>query len=295
MSIRFNQLLEAQGVDPTDVTILIHNTRSEPMRRLLPSMVFERPDVFDAYQSVHSGQVTATLRGRGFVASFVPVSADRMIFVGLYDVMSHDPVMTSQIYADPRFQVIADDFGDAATAMAIAQASDAEQTVFRMQLRDELRALRGRLQIEVPGGRAYARLAENLDPIVTSVTEAPVHATPAPDWDAFVVSAVEVRSLPASWRARLREWRGVYLIVDERDGARYVGAAYGADNLLGRWRDHIAGEHGTTVNLQDRDPTSFRFSILELVAPTATPDDVLACEGRWKIRLHTRRFGLNAN
>ncbi|MBL4559231.1 MAG: hypothetical protein JKP98_25855 [Rhodobacteraceae bacterium] len=41
------------------------------------------------------------------------------------------------------------------------------------------------------------------------------------------MTGLELRALPASWAPVLREWRGVYLIVDQTDGARYVGSAYG--------------------------------------------------------------------
>ena len=82
-----------------------------------------------------------------------------------------------------------------------------------------------------------------------------------------------------------------------RDGARYVGKADGEDNLLGRWRAYGATGHGGNARLRGRDPASFRFTILELVSPTAAPDVTMALEASWKRRLHTRdsRFGLNAN
>ena len=101
--------------------------------------------------------------------------------------------------------------------------------------------------------------------------------------------------MPSAHAARLREWRGVYLIVDEADGQRYVGSASGAENLLGRWQAHVARDRGVTAELGKRDPTGFRFSILELLAPSASAEEVLAIEGNWKDRLATRSWGLNRN
>jgi hypothetical protein len=92
----------------------------------------------------------------------------------------------------------------------------------------------------------------------------------------------------------LREWRGVYLIVDQTDGARYVGSAYGADNLLGRWRAHVQGDQGITAKLRARNPAHFHFAILERMAPDDPAEDVIAREMTWIARLDTRRHGLNA-
>jgi len=106
--------------------------------------------------------------------------------------------------------------------------------------------------------------------------------------------ALTLNRLPQNWAARLREWRGVYLITDETDGARYVGSAYGQENLLGRWQAHVARDRGVTRDLARRDPVNFRFSILERVSPDMAADEVIALEHDWMDRLHTRRYGLNA-
>ena len=117
---------------------------------------------------------------------------------------------------------------------------------------------------------------------------------PMPDWDQLVLTAEDLRGLPREWEIRLSAWRGIYLIVDQSDGARYVGAAYGVDNLLGRWREHVSGETGVTRELSLRRTGNFRFSILELVAPTAEVAEVVARERTWMLRLDTIENGLNA-
>ncbi len=102
--------------------------------------------------------------------------------------------------------------------------------------------------------------------------------------------------LRGSWRARLSEWHGIYLIFDESDGKSYVGSAYGRDNILGRWDVYVRNGHGGNRELRDRDPRNFRFTILERLAPDLPPEDVISKESSWKLRLHTRApFGLNAN
>ena len=167
--------------------------------------------------------------------------------------------------------------------------------VFDLSPAPEMADLAGRLIVEKPAGRAYARLAETLDCPVVEIARKRQLIPPAPDWDGFIVTTAEVRRMPSAHAARLREWRGVYLIVDEADGQRYVGSASGAENLLGRWQAHVARDRGVTAELGKRDPTGFRFSILELLAPSASAEEVLAIEGNWKDRLATRSWGLNRN
>ena len=81
--------------------------------------------------------------------------------------------------------------------------------------------------------------------------------------------------------------------MDQSDGARYVGSAYGAANLLGRWQQHIAGETGVSARLAPRNTRNFRFSILERVSPDMEAEAVIALEMTWMDRLQTRVYGLN--
>lgn len=290
---RFNLLLRDAGLDPAEVSVILHSTTLPVLRRWLPFIAAERPDLFAAYQSVHSTTAEAILRRRPRVASFVPLPHRRMAFAGLYRIAATEERATAEIYADPRFAELEQVYGASDTSPERNIARAARQWVFRMELCETLAALRGRLVIAAPPGRTYVRIAANLDPEVVALTETSLLVPAPPDWDAFIVGGQELRGLPAAWAARLREWRGIYLIVDESDGARYVGAAYGTENLLGRWRAHVARDQGVTAELRHRDPARFRFSILELLAPAAPPDEVIARESGWKQRLHTLEHGLN--
>ena len=88
---------------------------------------------------------------------------------------------------------------------------------------------------------------------------------------------------------------GGYLIFDKSDAKAYVGSAYGADNILGRWLQYAANGDGGNVQLTGRGPTKVHFSILQRVSPDMEAADVIVLEAAWKDRLHTREFGLNAN
>jgi hypothetical protein len=291
--MRFNLALIDVGIRPEEVAIVLHTTNLPVFRKVLPWLVENRPDLFDAYQSVHSDTATATLRKRHYAASFVPGEKRDMIFAGLFRVAEVRDLPTAEIYADPRIAELARDFG------AVDMSPDqnvlwrSHQACFTLELSPLLRELRGRLAISSPPGRTYTRLAEKLDPIVTAIYPETVFARPLPDWRELVLSSAEVRVLPARWHDRLAEWRGIYLILDSADGGRYVGAAYGKENLAGRWMAHVSGEFGVTVGLRTRDVSNLRFSILERVSPDMPVDEVIALENSWKRRLHTLDFGLN--
>ncbi len=147
-----------------------------------------------------------------------------------------------------------------------------------------------------PPERSWWRRADrNAIPIAAILEESALTGA-MPGWSDLELSWADLAVLPASWRSTLSQWRGIYFIFDESDDKGYVGPAYGADNILGRWRNYAARGHGGNVLLRPRDPERFRFSILERVSPDLPAADVIALEGSWKRRLHTRApHGLNEN
>ena len=116
-----------------------------------------------------------------------------------------------------------------------------------------------------------------------------------PKWNELTLNWNELRVLPRRWCEKLSQWRGIYFILDVTDGKGYVGAAYGKDNLLGRWSNYAASGHGGNKQLRKRKPEHLRFSILQRVSPDMEQNDVIALESSWKDRLHTREFGMNDN
>lgn len=103
------------------------------------------------------------------------------------------------------------------------------------------------------------------------------------------------------WHRMLAAVAGVYLIVDAKTGAQYVGSAYGQDGILGRWRQYAKTRHGG--NEQLRRLTSavpdyarhFRFCLLHTLPRTLTKNEVIRYEVLYKKKLGSRAFGLNSN
>ncbi len=293
--MKFALLLEDVGIDPTDVAIVLHSPKEPALKRVMPWLVVNEPDIFAAYQNNHPGNEEATLMRRKYLASFLLGPDGDFIFCGIFEIGTGARWTAADFEASGPFGALTTYAGHKRLADWGDIARLDGRRVFDLTPTDRLQDLIGRLTIQNPKTRAYVRLAENFDPDITSIARENLLVTGPPSWTDFIVTGVQMRVLPQSWAVRLREWRGIYLIVDEVDGARYVGSAYGEQNLFGRWIQHVAQDFGVTVGLAGRDPANFRFSILQRLNPDMEPREVVSIENSWKIRLHTHDFGLNEN
>ena len=135
--------------------------------------------------------------------------------------------------------------------------------------------------------------------------------TPFPGMGDVLMSFDEMAEMASSpldysdWHAALKSSKGVYLITYEGGDASgikmYVGAAYGDDGILGRWRAYSETPHGGNVKLKallkknKNAYRQFKFSILQQLPEAATQREAIACEKLWKNKLGSRAFGLNSN
>jgi len=290
----FNDLLRIEGLTPQTVALALHKMSVPAQRRRLCQMVEEDPDAFNAYQATHPAIQEATLKSRDFLASFVMTGEGHFTLVGLFENTGARPFAESDEPTRAVFSRMLDRIdGSVSDRQADRLAELQGRRLFDLRKLDALADLRGRLKISDPGARNYMRLAEKARFPILEISREKRITPPMPDWDDLVLGAEDLRDLPRDWRMGLAQWRGVYLITDRADGARYVGAAYGTDNLLGRWSQHVAAERGITRELARRDPASFQFSILELFSPSACAQDVIRSERKWMDRIATITHGLN--
>jgi hypothetical protein len=105
-----------------------------------------------------------------------------------------------------------------------------------------------------------------------------------------------------SWRSALQSVAGVYVISDRSDGQLYVGSAFGAEGIWGRWKDYSKGIHGENIELRVLIQSKgigharhFQFSILEICDVLTSKEDVQRREVHWKKVLLSRSFGYNSN
>ncbi len=294
--MNLHTILGTIDIPREDIAVMLHVSDKPRLHRALPILASEQPALFDAFQNQHGPNVEATLMKRGHVASFVNLRSDEYAFAGLFKITDRNFRSMQELDADPDRTVLREKYGDVSFVELGAKTGLHGRTVFSLFRCAELGDLRGRLVVQKnQAPRQYRFLAENIDAPVIEVSRESQLVPPPPNWQEFIVRADDLGTLPYSWQVRLSGWRGVYLITDEEDGARYVGSAYGSDNLLGRRRAHVAREKGVTVELGRRNTNAFRFSILQLLLHDADAADVYAIETSWKLRLHTRAWGLNKN
>jgi hypothetical protein len=103
------------------------------------------------------------------------------------------------------------------------------------------------------------------------------------------------------WQRMLVSVSGVYLVLDQKTGKIYVGSAYGKGGIWGRWLAYVKDPSGGNKLLKEllkKHPdrhTHFKFSILRVLEPSATKEEVITQEVLTKEKLGSRAFGLNSN
>ncbi len=149
-----------------------------------------------------------------------------------------------------------------------------------------------------------SRFADKL--IVSQVLEERLSMSDFPGYSSVRITYAELRHIVSrnltTWRSALRSVAGVYLVADTSCGKHYVGSAYGAEGIWGRWSAYASVGHGHNTELRkllvekgDSHAKHFQFAILEICDIMATRDEVLSREAHWKRALLSRGFGYNSN
>ena len=286
--MHFNQLLQIEGVDPASTVVLRHRPRDIRLRSALAHIAQEQHHLFHTYQSFQGSEKTSkSIRSKRYVAAMLALESDSAVFVGIYKMRGHGIWSRKQLLESDDVKALID--------KGMSKPPERKYHWHDLELTSLLYPLRFSLSVRWPPGRNMVRLAHSnvLEVLPFPIVEA--IRMDMPDWDKLDFTWDQLKNLPQSWQARLSEWRGIYCIFDTAIRRAYVGAAYGRDNLLGRWLSYAKHGHGGNKLLLERDPKHFRFSILQLVSPTAEPGEVQELEASWKRRLHTREYGLNEN
>ena len=144
------------------------------------------------------------------------------------------------------------------------------------------------------GTRSWSQWWFNDKPLL-ELRAQPIDA-PFPGFHAFHTTTDALEVLPATWQGVLSSVRGVYLLVCQDSGAQYVGSAYGENGFFQRWLAYAQDGHGGNKLLKSRSRRhEYTISILEVCSSSMSAADIIEVEQRWKAKLGTRAFGLNAN
>lgn len=283
--IFFNDLLSIKGIDPKTVLIMRHRPNEPELQSVFHWLAITRPDLYNQYQSTHFERQEKQLGKAKYLASFIGHRPARALFVGLYENHGSKSITFDQYWKIKANKEL-HDYGmkgfDGARPTAL---------LFDLELLPTFEDWKGRLVIEWTGGRgaerSWSRWAADNNLAVEAINEKTAIEEPMPPWDELLLDWPKLKELWPSWQTALRSMRGIYFIFDKTDNKGYVGSACGADNILGRWLQYAKSGHGGNKHLKERDPNNFRFSILELVAPSLPPEELIKKEQGWKHRLST--------
>ena len=286
----FNSLLQQVGIDPARTVVVRHFPVENELKKVLPWLVVERPELWRAYQQIQWASLEKAMVKAEWVASFIGQEPGHATFAGIFRIGDHEVLDYEGYRAFPGNSELEElGMGGRTPDMADCLAFDLEPL-------DHWREWIGHLTIAWPKPyQNWWRWAGRASFPVRTIEAESRFVRPMPDWQDLVLGWAELRSLPASWAAALSQWRGIYYIHDPVREAGYVGSAYGTDNLLGRWRNYARSGHGGNRRLRESRPGDLSFSILQRTSPDLDPTEVIALENSWKNRLHTRETGLNAN
>ena len=288
--MQLNDLLTTKGIQPEDVLVMRHRPTEPEMRKVLPWLAAERPELYNAYQQTQGPRAEKALTKAKYLASFIGHASGKALFIGLYRRGVSKAITYDQYWRIPAHRELRT-FG-----MRGFDGGRPSILLFGLERTDLYAQWSGKLITQWPAPeRAWFRWANRNELLIDAILDESLLDEKMPEWDELTLSWDELKVLPSKWKARLAEWRGIYLIFDVSDAKGYVGSAYGRDNMLGRWLNYAASGHGGNKRLRQRDPKNFRYSILQRVSPDTEAADVVELESSWKDRLHTREFGLNEN
>lgn len=161
----------------------------------------------------------------------------------------------------------------------------------------------GRMIVQFHKENAYVTLAGNRlsDFIVKEILPSSLDSDLFPGYDKVNISWDTLKRVVDrdTWKTALENQKGVYLITDTSNSKKYVGSAYGANMILGRWRAYIKSGHGGNAGLKELEfdyiKRNFKYSILDIYKSTTDDQIIINRESWWKEVLQSRQFGYNEN
>ena len=266
MPIMFNSLLVSANLDPFNVKLARHSPSN---RKISPFALWRRsPTEFEAFQCIQSNRV---FKPKSYIASFIETPSSKNLFVGIYFVENiiHAPPNT----IDP------------------ADGLDAcGKHLYGIVKTDYLSEYKGRLYVGW-SNRSFT-LHASRNSIEVSELLSSYEEEPFPGYFKFKCNLSELKSLPCSWKTRLKEAKGVYLLTSLQANNHYVGSAAGAGGFLHRWMQH-ANTGGAAIGLQAHGAPDYQVTILQVAAGFETKDDIVRVENEWMRKLLSRTMGLN--
>src|SRR5436190_855560 len=107
--MNLNDLFRAKTIDPEQILVLRHRPHEPVLRKVLPWLAGERPEVFNAYQQTQGEKLEKVMEGmknHGYVASFIGHEPGKAVFVGLYAISKSKPLTYKQYWRVPAYALM---------------------------------------------------------------------------------------------------------------------------------------------------------------------------------------------
>jgi hypothetical protein len=109
--MKLNSLLSAKGIDttkPRQVLVMRHVPQEPELRKALPWLAAERPEVFNAYQQAQRPRVEKMLTQAAYLVSCIGLSSKptEALFVGIYKVNGNKPFTVDELLKNPEIQAL---------------------------------------------------------------------------------------------------------------------------------------------------------------------------------------------
>lgn len=250
-----------------------------------------RSKMFDFYQSVQTNDVFGNCE---YILSFLGQEQTKALYIGAYKVIEKS-MFDKQINQVP----------DKYPYMEILDKPLNYYHLERISLLDDLI---DRLVIDWGNAtRSWYQWLSNDKPKSVVEVLPTGYIRDFPGFDDVLLTFDELNTIISNpdsnriWHTMLSSVAGVYLITDLLDGNQYIGSASGKNGILGRWKNYTESFHGGNkklISLLQREPNRykwFQYSILRTLPKSLTNTEVITYEQKYKQKLGTRAFGLNAN
>jgi len=98
-----NALLLGKGIDPHEVLVFRHRPTEPELKKVLPLLAADNPDLFNAYQQTHGEKVEKAMTKAGYVASFIGHEPGKALFVGRYKIGKAKTLTQAQYWKVPAY------------------------------------------------------------------------------------------------------------------------------------------------------------------------------------------------
>ena len=279
--ITVKELLTASGMGTAHVRIKLVR-HSDHMGRSLRQIVLD--DCFNIYQAEQNPDVRP-FRDCDVILSFIGIENNLAEFYGAYRVDGDRPFKKKDFAGYPSY-------------LSEAHQDGKPRILYHLTELEEFSELRGRLITQWKSTRGWFQ-KRDLD-VYELLPQ--VKAAAFPGYQDVILKLPELREIFANprahrdWKAALKSNAGIYRIVDLATGKIYIGSAYGAEGIWGRWQTYARNGHGGNKMLKEVDDRSkFQWSIVRTLSTTMSQRDVIGIERLEKEKHGSKAIGLNAN